>query len=132
MGLDLNAIGADFGVALERDATPDLLGGLLLALPLDLAFERGPAIRDHDLDDFKGTWEPALGYGLGARDAFRSDSASCSSVAFLTNPQVSPRAAISSAVRRLPPQHVKLMTQNRVFSLKRSPRPERSEQRQPN
>src|ERR1700726_1973147 len=34
--------------------------------------------------------------------------------------------------RRLPPQHVKLMTQNRVFSLKRDPRPERSDQRQPN
>src|SRR6202043_1396127 len=34
--------------------------------------------------------------------------------------------------RRLPPQHVKLMTQNRVFSLKRDPRPERSHQRQPN
>src|SRR6201985_366875 len=33
--------------------------------------------------------------------------------------------------RRLPPQHVKLMTQNRVFSLKRAPRPERSDQRQP-
>src|SRR5271154_1776555 len=34
--------------------------------------------------------------------------------------------------RRFPPQHVKLMTQNRVFSLKRDPRPERSDQRQPN
>src|ERR1700674_2767414 len=34
--------------------------------------------------------------------------------------------------RRLPPQHVKLMTQNRVFSLKRDPRPECSDQRQPN
>src|SRR5271155_3761643 len=34
--------------------------------------------------------------------------------------------------RRLPPQHVKLMTQNRVFSLKRGLRPERSDQRQPN
>jgi NADH:ubiquinone oxidoreductase subunit D len=34
--------------------------------------------------------------------------------------------------RRLPAQHVKLMTQNRVFSLKRGPRPERSDQRQPN
>src|ERR1700722_12914058 len=34
--------------------------------------------------------------------------------------------------RRLPLQHVKLMTQNRVFSLKRDPRPERSDQRQPN
>src|SRR5246127_4885459 len=34
--------------------------------------------------------------------------------------------------RRLPPQHVKLMTQNRVFRLKRDPRPERSDQRQPN
>src|SRR6266403_2006616 len=34
--------------------------------------------------------------------------------------------------RRLPPQHVKLMTQNRVFSLKRDPRPERSDQRQQN
>src|SRR6202041_927913 len=34
--------------------------------------------------------------------------------------------------RRLPPQHVKLMTQNRVFSLKRGSRPERSDQRQPN
>jgi hypothetical protein len=34
--------------------------------------------------------------------------------------------------RRLPPQHIKLMTQNRVFSLKRDPRPERSDQRQPN
>ena len=34
--------------------------------------------------------------------------------------------------RRLPPQHVKLMTQNRVFSLKRDPRLERSDQRQPN
>ena len=34
--------------------------------------------------------------------------------------------------RRFPPQHVKLMTQNRVFSLKRGPRPERSDQRQPN
>jgi hypothetical protein len=34
--------------------------------------------------------------------------------------------------RRLPPQHVKLMTQNRVFSLKRGPRPEHSDQRQPN
>jgi hypothetical protein len=34
--------------------------------------------------------------------------------------------------RRLPPQHVKLMTQNRGFSLKRDPRPERSDQRQPN
>src|SRR4030081_1074118 len=33
--------------------------------------------------------------------------------------------------RRFPPQHVKLMTQNRVFSLKRDPRPERSNQRQP-
>jgi hypothetical protein len=34
--------------------------------------------------------------------------------------------------RRLPPQHVKLMMQNRVFSLKRDPRPECSDQRQPN
>src|SRR6266852_4033768 len=34
--------------------------------------------------------------------------------------------------RRFPPQHVKLMTQNRVFSRKRDPRPERSDQRQPN
>jgi hypothetical protein len=34
--------------------------------------------------------------------------------------------------RRFPPQHVKLMTQNHVFSLKRDPRPERSDQRQPN
>src|SRR6266849_10432997 len=34
--------------------------------------------------------------------------------------------------RRLPPQHVKLMTQNRVFSLKQGPRRERSDQRQPN
>src|ERR1700687_1085668 len=34
--------------------------------------------------------------------------------------------------RQFPPQHVKLMTQNRVFSLKRGPRPERSDQRQPN
>src|SRR5467141_660298 len=34
--------------------------------------------------------------------------------------------------RRFPPQHVKLMTQNRVFSLKRGPRRERSDQRQPN
>jgi hypothetical protein len=33
--------------------------------------------------------------------------------------------------RRLPPQHVKLMTHNGVFSLKRGPRPERSDQRQP-
>src|SRR5882672_5138736 len=33
--------------------------------------------------------------------------------------------------RRFPPQHVKLMTQNHVFSLKRGPRPERSDQRQP-
>jgi hypothetical protein len=35
-------------------------------------------------------------------------------------------------LRRFPPQHVKLMTQNRVFSLKGDPRPERSDQRQPN
>src|SRR6202007_2846808 len=34
--------------------------------------------------------------------------------------------------RRFPLQHVKLMTQNRVFSLKRDPRPERSDQRPPN
>src|ERR1700686_1190297 len=34
--------------------------------------------------------------------------------------------------RRFPPQHIKLTTQNRVFSLKRDPRPERSDQRQPN
>src|SRR6202043_906530 len=34
--------------------------------------------------------------------------------------------------RRFSPQHIKLMTQNRVFSLKRDPRPERSDQRQPN
>src|SRR6266436_7630460 len=33
--------------------------------------------------------------------------------------------------RRFPLQHVKLMTQNHVFSLKRGPRPERSDQRQP-
>src|SRR6267378_7481976 len=32
--------------------------------------------------------------------------------------------------RRFPLQHVKLMTQNHVFSLKRGPRPERSDQRQ--
>src|SRR6202047_1441160 len=35
-------------------------------------------------------------------------------------------------LRRFPLQHVKLMTQNRVFSLKRGPRPERSDQLQPN
>src|ERR1700732_3303572 len=34
--------------------------------------------------------------------------------------------------RRFSPQHIKLMTQNRVFSLKRGPRPERSDQLQPN
>src|ERR1700751_2424013 len=34
--------------------------------------------------------------------------------------------------RRLPPQHIKLMTQNRVFRLKRNTRPERSDQRQTN
>src|ERR1700721_1938640 len=34
--------------------------------------------------------------------------------------------------RRLPPQHVKLMTQNGVFSLKRAPRPERSDKRKQN
>jgi hypothetical protein len=34
--------------------------------------------------------------------------------------------------RRLLPQHVKLMTQNRVFGLKRDPRPKHSDQRQPN
>ena len=33
--------------------------------------------------------------------------------------------------RRFPLQHVKLMAQNHVFSLKRGPRPERSDQRQP-
>src|ERR1700682_2354336 len=33
--------------------------------------------------------------------------------------------------RRFPLQHVKLMTQNHVFSPKRGPRPERSDQRQP-
>jgi transposase len=33
--------------------------------------------------------------------------------------------------RRFPLQHVKLMTKNHVFSLKRGPRPERSDQRQP-
>ena len=33
--------------------------------------------------------------------------------------------------RRFPLQHVKLMTQNRVFSLKRGPRPKRSDQCQP-
>src|SRR6267143_1319786 len=33
--------------------------------------------------------------------------------------------------RRSPLQHVKLMTQNHVFSLKRGPRPGRSDQRQP-
>src|ERR1700730_12309010 len=33
--------------------------------------------------------------------------------------------------RRLPLQHVKLMTQDHVFSLKRGPRPKRSDQRQP-
>jgi hypothetical protein len=34
-------------------------------------------------------------------------------------------------VGRFPLQHVKLMTQNHVFSLKRGSRPERSNQRQP-
>src|ERR1700757_1110075 len=34
--------------------------------------------------------------------------------------------------RRFPPQHIKLMTQHHVFSLKRDPRPERADQRQPN
>jgi hypothetical protein len=34
--------------------------------------------------------------------------------------------------RRLPPQHVKRMTQNRVFSIKRGPRPEGFDQPQPN